>query len=92
LNAERNAEVLVDQNGTTTDFSADICFVTDLTGSMIPFVEVVFEQISQIIFGIQEAGRVQYPNLEIALRVAFVGFRDDQLFRLPRRRRERSNL
>jgi uncharacterized protein YegL len=78
LNSDRNAELRVDESGSTQDLSVDLCFVTDLTGSMAPYAPVAIEQICQIINGIQGAAKKEYPELEVSLRVSFVGFRDTE--------------
>jgi hypothetical protein len=59
------------------DLTVDICFLTDLTGSMTPYASGVFSQIQKIIEGIKSKAQSKYPGVGFTLRVAFVGYKDN---------------
>lgn len=75
LNHERSTEVKIEN---TVDFSVDICFVVDLTWSMRPYRVVTLQQVSEIITGIDIAARQKSPDIEVTLRVGFVGYHDQK--------------
>jgi len=74
LKAER--QMKIQPGNTPGTIVVDICFVLDVTGSMIPYVNVAQNEVGKIITSIEPEIKKQYPSIKLKFRFAVVAFRD----------------
>lgn len=65
-----------DVQSTGSDWSLDICFAMDCTGSMSAWLQAAAEQIQVIAAGLVPMIGKKFPSLKVKARYAFVGYRD----------------
>ena len=75
LKFEREVK-LVKGNSQSQDFTVDICFVVDCTGSMTPWLEEAKNQMKSIVKKIKVEIHEIYPSINFVFNIGVLGFRD----------------
>ena len=75
MNGEREAK-LVQGNATVSEFSIDICFVLDCTGSMTHWLQFVKKQMKSIVENIRKNIETRHSSIKLVMKIGVLGFRD----------------